>query len=419
MATYLFLPYPAFGPVNPTLAIAQELINRGQTVIYYLPEAWSEIVQATGALFRPYESRLVPSLATREPQQAQESRLVLPQVLERIHADAPDVIVHDPFSAWTSIVVRVLAVPAIFLHSSYPMNEHFNVAGLLAGLPGASARLEAMQKVIDKENATLAEICANYQVAPVDYVRLASSAEPLNIVFIPQVFQPRGETFDERYLFVGPSLLPRYQSVSFPFERLSVERPLLYISLGSLFTNQPVFFKQCFEAFGGQAWQVVLSIGRQVDLTEPGPIPENFLLAAYVPQLEILPRARVFVTHGGVNSVMESLYYGVPMVAIPQETLDQTITARRLAELELGFTLPKEDVMVGQLRETVERVANDEAIQQNVRHMQHLAREAGGYQRAVEAIMQFTQERTSREHRIDNLEQTPFALSIHKNTLAH
>ncbi len=396
MATYLFLPYPASGPVNPTLAIAKALVNRRQTVIYYLPEERSETVQATGALFRRYESLIKPSLATREPQQAQEGRLVLPQVLERMRADAPDVIVHDPFSAWTSIVVRVLALPAIFFHSSYPMNERFNVSSLMAHLPGASARLAQMREIIDKENAELAEICASYHVAPVNYVSLASSAEPLNIVFIPQAFQPRGETFDERYLFVGPSLRPRYQPVPFPFERLSAERPLLYTSLGSLFTNQPVFFKQCFEAFGEQSWQVVFSRGRQLDPAEPGPIPDNFLPAAYVPQLEILPRARVFVTHGGVNSVMESLYDGVPMVAIPQETLDRTVTARRLAELGLGLALSKEEVTVGKLREAVERVADDEALHQNVRHMQHLAREAGGYQRAVEAIMQFTQEQTCR-----------------------
>ena len=66
-----------------------------------------------------------------------------------MRADAPDVIVHDPFSAWTSIVVRILAVPTIFLHSSYPMNEYFNVSSLMADQPGASTRLAAMREVID------------------------------------------------------------------------------------------------------------------------------------------------------------------------------------------------------------------------------------------------------------------------------
>jgi MGT family glycosyltransferase len=396
MAVYVFLPYPASGPVNPTLAIAQGLVDRGQTVIYYLPEAWAETVRATGALFRPYESRLAPSLSTKEPQQAQESRQVLPQILEQIRADAPDVIVHDPFSAWTSILVRILAVQAVFLHSSYPMNEHFNVAKLMADLPGARARVRAMREIIDKENAALAAVCGSYHVAPVEYQQLASCAEQLNIVFIPRAFQPAGETFDERYLFVGPSLRPRSKTPLFPFERLSAERPLLYISLGSLFTNQPTFFRQCFEAFGKLPWQVVLSVGNQVQVESLGPIPENFLLAAYVPQLEILPRAGAFVTHGGVNSAMESLYYGVPMVAIPQETMDQAVTARRLVELGLSIALSKAEVTAETLCRAVERLVNDEAIHQKVGDMQRLAHEAGGYQRAVEALMRFAHEHVSR-----------------------
>ncbi|GHO80440.1 hypothetical protein KSD_82110 [Ktedonobacter sp. SOSP1-85] len=118
------------------------------------------------------------------------------------------------------------------------------------------------------------------------------------------------------------------------------------------------------------------------------------LLAPFVPQLEIPPRARVFVTHGGVNSVMESLSYGVPMVVIPQETLDQMITARRLAELGLSLALAQAEITVGRFREAVERVATGETIHQNGKHMQRLAREAGGYRRAVEAIMHFAQERT-------------------------
>jgi UDP:flavonoid glycosyltransferase YjiC (YdhE family) len=83
-------------------------------------------------------------------------------------------------------------------------------------------------------------------------------------------------------------------------------------------------------------------------------------------------------------------------MATPQETLDQTVTARRVAELGLGLMLSKEEVTVDKLREAVDRVANDETIRQNVRQMQHLACEAGGYQRAVEEIMQFTQKLTSR-----------------------
>lgn len=391
MALCMFLPFPAYGPVNPTLAIAQELVSKGQTVIYYLPEEFRETVEATGAVFRRYESKISNSLASGTPTQAQECRLVLPQVWERIRADKPDVIIHDPFISWTTILVRALGLPAIFLHSSYPMNEHFNVSSVIADMSIAGDRLAQMREAMDKENAALAEVCAAYHVAPIDYVGLAASPKPLNVVLIPRPFQPAGSSFDERYLFVGPSIWPRYTGESFPFEQLKAEMPLLYISLGSIFTSQPLFFKTCFEAFADTRWQVVLSHGRSIDRSVFASVPENFVLAPYVPQLGVLERANLFVTHAGVNSAMESLYYGVPMVAIPQATVDQAITARLVAEMRLGVALSKAEATIERLREAVEHVATNEAIGQSVRYMQRLTREAGGYRRAAVAILQFVQ----------------------------
>jgi MGT family glycosyltransferase len=387
MARYIFLTLPAYGHVNPTLAIAQELVNRGQDVIYYLPEEFRETVEATGATFHSYQSKLMKHIAMMSPMLGEESLLVLPQVLERIRSDTPDVIVHEPVCLWTRIVSQVLQVPAIALRPTYAMNEHFNISSLRGQIP--NARLSQMREVLAQANASIAEVCARYHLPPMDLFNVLMYAEPLNIVFFPKAFQPAGDTFDERYLFVGPCIVPRHQATDFPLDQLSAERPLLYISLGTIFNNEPAFFKQCFEAWASSGYQVVLSRGKQVDPAALGPIPENFLVSAYVPQLDILSRARVFVTHAGMNSVMESLYYGVPMVAVPQ-TQEQVVTARRIAELGLGIALEKEAVTVATLREAVERVANDPALRQRVGHMQQLTRDAGGYKLATDAIIQFT-----------------------------
>ncbi len=79
------------------------------------------------------------------------------------------------------------------------------------------------------------------------------------------------------------------------------------------------------------------------------------------------------------------------LLLIPQMP-EQAMTAQRIAEMGLGIALEKEAVDVPTLREAVERVANEAAFRQRVQHMQQLTREAGGYQRAADAIMQFTQE---------------------------
>src|SRR5690349_13941143 len=115
MATYVFLTLPVYGHVNPTFAVAQELVNCGQKVIYYLPETFRETVQATGADFRPYDSLMeqmqIPSIiqqrATFMPMMmTREGRHVLPQVLDRIRADQPDVIVYEEWCMWARIVVQ-------------------------------------------------------------------------------------------------------------------------------------------------------------------------------------------------------------------------------------------------------------------------------------------------------------------------
>jgi UDP:flavonoid glycosyltransferase YjiC (YdhE family) len=88
---------------------------------------------------------------------------------------------------------------------------------------------------------------------------------------------------------------------------------------------------------------------------------------------------------------MEGLYYGVPMVAIPQ-MLEQALTARRITEMGLGLMLEKEAVNVTTLREAVERVANESTFRERVQDMQQITHEAGGYLRAADASIQFAEE---------------------------
>jgi len=204
---------------------------------------------------------------------------------------------------------------------------------------------------------------------------------------LPRAFQPAGETFDERFVFVGPSILPRKDAQAFPLDRLEAQ-PTLFISLGTAFNNRPDFFKLCLRAFDHQPWQVVMAHGKRVDEAALGAVPQNFLLAPYVPQLEVLQQTSVFVTHGGMNSVMESLYFGVPVVVVPQ-IIEQEKTAQRCAELGLGIALDPNDLTAEKLRAAVDQVHHTPTFREHVLAMQQTVRAAGGYQRAVDAISNF------------------------------
>ncbi len=410
MATYTFFNVPAWGHVNPTLAVVEELVRRGHNVNYYLTENFRATIQATGATFQPYQSKLQTLMASGTggfnsangfpaggvgPTVLMEDiHSVPPQIIERIRAQPPDAIIYDFMCAWARPVIETLQIPAIAVRGTYASNEQFNLldrmkAGL-KNMPGAQTFMQRIQamRTYSKER----------DEAPIDHMAILfsmfSSIEQLNIVFIPRFFQPMEETFDERFLFVGPPILPRYQETPFPLDQLRDDLPLLYISLGSIATNQPEFYKHCFEAFGEQAWQVVLAVGKHIDIAQLGPVPTNFLVSSYVPQLDILPRTQVFVTHAGTNSVMESMYYGVPMVLIPQQP-EQYMHAQRTVELGLGVHLDKASVTATTLRAAVDQVAQNTAYRERAQSLQQITRDAGGYQKAADAIIQFAPSTTN------------------------
>jgi MGT family glycosyltransferase len=213
------------------------------------------------------------------------------------------------------------------------------------------------------------------------------TAEALNIVTLPRAFQPDADALDERYVFVDPSISLRGDASGFPLDRLA-DSPTLYVSLGTVFNANPEFFDACFNAFADSEWQVVLSVGTRMDPSTLVRIPDNFLVRPHVPQLEVLEHTDVFVTHGGMNSVMEAIYYGVPMVVVPQQP-EQAMTAARVAELGLGVALESGHVTAGALGDAVTTISGDPGYRSRLTHMQQAARDEGGYLRAADVIQQF------------------------------
>jgi MGT family glycosyltransferase len=322
-----------------------------------------------------------------------KSPQVVPSLVESVREEQGDCIVAECMFLWPRLVARILYIPTVGLCPTYAIpgtaneqsrNEQFR-ANLYKQLAQKSPSLSNLRALQDNE---LSSLSAAYGIQPSEIRSLYGSAEPLTLVFHPRAFRPAEETFDERFLFVGPSLQSRrYASHSFPFEKLDTIRPTLYISLGTNFNNQLDFYRLCFEAFGDTEWQVVLSYGTKIDLATLPAIPSNFVAAPQVPQLEILPCTDIFISHGGLNSVMESLFFGIPMVIIPQTR--QEAAAHRAQELELGIILDKATLSVEGLREAVAQIAQNSAFRARVQAMQQAIQEAGGYQRATDAIMQY------------------------------
>jgi MGT family glycosyltransferase len=115
-------------------------------------------------------------------------------------------------------------------------------------------------------------------------------------------------------------------------------------------------------------------------------VPSNFIVRPSVPQQEVLQRARVFITHGGMNSTMEGLWSGVPLVVFPQVP-EQSLTARQVTRHGFGLAFEAGPVPSAEaLRQAVETVDTDPGYRTRIAQFQAALREGGGHVRAVDAL---------------------------------
>jgi len=147
---------------------------------------------------------------------------------------------------------------------------------------------------------------------------LFRNEQDLNIVFTSLQFQPDGAKLGDKFMFIGPSIYDRKDAPDFSFGNIG-DRKLVYVSLGTIANERPDFYRKCIKAFSRVEFNVLISIGSKVNKKELGVIPSNILIENYVPQIEVLKKASLFISHGGMNSVNEALYFGVSLLILPQQ----------------------------------------------------------------------------------------------------
>ncbi|WP_406621714.1 macrolide family glycosyltransferase [Bacillus atrophaeus] len=374
---------PAYGHVNPTLALVEKLCEKGHRVTYATTEEFAPAVQQAGARPLLYETTIsVDPQQIKELMEKNETPLmflkeslgILPQLEELYKEDQPDLIVYDFIALAGKLLADKLQVPAVRLCSSYAQNESFQMG------------TEEMLKQVKEAEAEFQAFLEQENLPAVSFEQLAIP-EAFNIVFMPRSFQIKNETFDDRFCFIGPSLGKRSEQ-----ERLLLkekgDRPLMLISLGTAFNAWPEFYQMCMEAFGGAKWHVIMSVGKSIEPDSLGDIPDNFTVRQSVPQLDVLEEADVFISHGGMNSTMEAMNEGVPLVVIPQMH-EQELTAQRVEELGLGIYLPKEEVSVPRLQQAIGNIFSDKEIHSRVKDMQKDVKEAGGAEQGAAEIEAF------------------------------
>ncbi|QKW40640.1 oleandomycin glycosyltransferase [Actinomadura sp. NAK00032] len=376
------------GRVNPTLPVVAELVRRGHSVTYHTSPAFGAEIEAAGAAVHLYpggDQRLPdrPTPATLVDGLAAAAVRLLPGVLSDLRRIGPDLIVHDSACPWGAVAGRELQVPAASSFTTFAFNRH--VPSPTRGSLGLLAAAAASPSVLRSYPRSRRELRRRFDTRGLPAIDLGNIRQPLNLVFTSRAFQPSVEEFDESYRFVGPSIGARPADPSFPAGRL--RDPVLYASLGTIFTGGPRLLRAFAIGLATLGGTVVVSTGR-TDPAALGPLPANVIARRSVPQPEVLARAALFVTHGGMNSANEAMYAGVPMLVVPQGA-DQPAVARRVVELGNGLSLRPQDVDEGPVHTLARRLLDDPRFRAAAATLQRAQREAGGPGRAADELERY------------------------------
>lgn len=330
---------PAHGHTNPMLPVVAELVRLGNAVRFYSFGEFEEKIKTTGAQFVSCDAYLPPlsqeeatalkNVSTTE-MTIQDIRITLSmnEFLEKEFQEfAPDVIFSDSVCFWGKLNAWKYKIPLVVststfafnqLSSTYMKNTPKELADMIFGLPRISKELKTLKPYGYEVKTALALVSSDNQTD--------------SIVYASRRFQPYAESYSDHYLFVGPSVFSKAEPQKDP------ERPLIYVSMGTVINERPDFYKSCIAAVKDLNADLIISYGKQMDPSLLGELPENVKAYPFVDQLEVLAKSSAFITHCGMNSVSESLYMATPMVLYPQ-TGEQKAVARRVVELGAGVNL--------------------------------------------------------------------------------
>lgn len=386
MSKIAFFCIPAYGHTNPTLEVVKELISKGNEVWYYSYEMLREKIEETGAKYiscEDYETEMIfkPEDADRAGKDiafftktlVNATLAMNDAIIEEMKAWNPDCIVSDAMAFWGKLIALKLGIPFVSSTTTFAINKYSvktmkqSFFGLIKAFYSIRKANKHVKKLKDK----------GYLVKNVLSL-IQNNNDTDTIVYTSPEFQPFSETFSKKYSFVGPIIRKLDYEVKKPVKKT------IYISLGTVNNQVLSFFQNCIAAFKDEGFDVIMSVGNMIDLDLLGEIPANITVKKSVNQIEVLQQADAFLTHCGMNSVSEGLYYHVPLILFPQSS-EQGGVAYRVNELKAGIYLKENSVEA--IRQAVNEVLSNNSYRENAKKIAESFYRCGGAKEAADKIL--------------------------------
>jgi len=402
--------FPGTGHINPITALARCLQQRGHTVVIFGIADTEPLVKAAGVEFHLIgESDYPLGTLKKLDQRLSEYRglatfrftvervkntalMVLRDGPQAVRSAGVDALLVDEADMGGSVAEH-LGLPYISIACFPPLIEDDRIPPFCFGWNIGRSWLSRLRNRLGFR--LLSRIAApifsavNRQRRAWDlkpYQRSTDALSPLaQIAQLPAALEFDVDRRSSVLHYTGPFVDPAHRpSVDFPWDRLD-GRPLVYASLGTLQNISQDIFRVIADACTGLGVQLVISLGGGLNTEQLGALSGDPLVVRYAPQLELVKRATLVITHAGLNTTLESLAEGVPLVCIPLGN-DQPGVATRVAARGAGLVLSRRQLNAKRLRAAVQAILENESYRRAARSVQASMAQVNGLQRAADII---------------------------------
>jgi zeaxanthin glucosyltransferase len=398
-----FICFNVPGHLNPMTALARQLQGRGHDVVFLYSSGAAGLAFVPGPEkdhineSRPEVSALVGEDALKFAMHMlmTQSEAILNSLPATLEATGVDALLLDVGQFYAELAAMQLGMPYIHVSAALHLDYSGYTPLCLYGwphqtTPAALARnregVTKFVKLVQANNAGIRAYAKSVGLK-IDWDDLSSTTSPLaSITQTPSAFDFESAHWPPQFHHTGPFHDDKgREKVDLPWERLTGE-PLIYASMGTILNGRVDVFRTIVAALTKRRdLQLVLSVGDQIDPEQIGPVPNDAIIVKRAPQLELLKRASVCITHAGLNTVLESLAQGVPQVAIPV-AFDQPGVAARIADKQTGVVTSLDKLAADHLSTLLDEVLNNSTYQDNARKIQQAIAEANGLSVAADLV---------------------------------
>lgn len=401
---------PVPGHIHPFAALGRELVSRGHRVTYLQMIDLEEKIRSEGLDFEPLGfsdhprgslpasldalGRLKGLSALRFTIQAvaRTTTMVCRDAPDAIRRRRIDALLVDQMEPAGGAVADHLGIPFITICNALAINRDPIAPPPFSPWPYRSSRWAAARNTIgytvsDWLTHPITRVVADYR----SRWKLAPLASPddsfsrrAQVCQMPREFDFPRVALPQHFHYVGPLRRSRTRQIEFPWERLD-GRPLVYASLGTLQNSREAVFRCFADACRGLDVQLIISHGGGLTDAQASNLPGSPLVVRYAPQEALLARAQLTLTHAGLNTVLDSLTHGVPIVAVPI-TYEQPAIARRVEWHGCGASIPHSDLNVSRLRTRLIEVMKGSGYRNAAARIRAGISAAGGVEQATALI---------------------------------